>query len=183
MKTTRHAAIAATMILSGLLPSCIMPDPMFSENAGMIQDINYPSSKVVGTWVSFNASPFQTETDVKEDKSYYDLWPNGRGRIRQSSKNLATGHSIAMEANLRWEYLGSNRWNVMLPPSSAYKVTDRNQMTMGSIGARVSQVRYYQGNLYDMDVGDVWVSATKGNISELTKRRREQEHVFQLKLE
>ncbi len=183
MKITHHVAFAAIIILSGILPSCTMPDPMFSQNVGMIQDTNYPSSKIVGTWASFSASPFQTETEAREDKAYYQIFTGGRGKIRQSSKNVANGHFIAMEANFRWERLGPNRWRIMLPPSSAYRVTDSRVMTMGSIGARECQVRYYQGSLYEMTTGSVWVPANAENISNLTKRVREQAPVIQLNLE
>lgn len=181
--TQQHAAIAAIIILSGMMPSCMMPDPMFSENVGMIQDINYPPSKIVGTWASFDNSPLQPDELKTENKTYYEIYPKGRGKTVQSSKSLATGNSIAMEANFKWEYLGANTWKIKLPPSSEYRITDSRSMTMGSIGARECQVRYYEGNLYQMKGGQVWVPATARNISELAKRRREQDPIIQMNLQ
>ncbi len=182
MKTKQHSTIALSLLLTVLLPSCMMPDPMFTQNSGMIQNVNYPASKIVGSWTSFRTSAIPTNTEMREDKIYYDILPNGRGKVRQSSKNLATGHFIAMEAKFKWKYMGENQWNIMLPSSSEYRVTDSLEMTMGSIGARECLVRYYQGNLYEMKSGEVWVPSNKKNISELTKRRREQPAVFQLNL-
>jgi hypothetical protein len=159
-----------------------MPDPMFSENVGMIQDTNYPSSKIVGTWATFGASPVQTETVNNEVKIYFDINSNGSGRIRQCSKNLATGHDMSLEANFRWKYLGANRWDIMLPSSNEYKTTDSNLMTKGNIGARTVHVRYYQGNLYEMTGGGVWVPANRENISEMANRRRQEAPVLRLNL-
>lgn len=182
MKTKKHTAIAALLILTGFLPSCVMPDPMFSKNARMIQDVNYPATKILGTWASFSSSPIPTETQVIENKTYYEIRSGGRGKLRQSSKNLVTSNFIAMEANLRWEYLGENNWNIMLPATSEYRVTDSRDMTMSSRGSRTLHVRYYQGDLYEMTKHTVLVPANRDSISELANRRRQQAPVLELKL-
>ncbi len=179
----QHAAIAAIIILSGSLPSCVMPDPMFTQNAGMIQDINYPSSKIVGTWASVQVAAIQTDTVKMEDKTYYEFFSNGRGKTRQSSKNRATGSSISMEANFRWKYQGANTWKIMLPASSEYRVIDNQNMAMGNVAAREGQLRYYQGNLYEMDTRQIWVRATAENIANLAKRHRENDPIIQLNLD
>ena len=182
MKFTQFAAGLVIIILSGILPSCKVPDPMFLRNAGNIQGINYPSSMIVGTWVSMSVPPLPSDTLMIEDKSYYDIYPGGRGRVRQSSKNLATGNFIAMEADFTWDYQEANCWRIMMPPSSKYKITDSRAMTMGSMKAREFQVSYYQGDLYEMTTEQIWVIANAENISRLAKRLREKDLVLHISL-
>jgi len=162
------------IIAAGMLVSCAAPDPMFSANSRNIQDTDYPKNKIVGMWVHFGRLMLQTEREEMEWKFYYDLLPNGRGRIRQATINRVNGAHMSVEANLTWRYLGKNWWQISLPASTEYRVTDSDRMklTGNYLKPNAFLVRYYDGNLYDMNTQQVLVRPTHKDVSGLANRIR-----------
>lgn len=167
----------AFIALVVLLSSCAIQEQLYTSGSSGIPDTNYPAEKIVGTWVTVN--PNKTGDPGKEDsKIYYDFMPNSRGKTRQFSMYKSSGHSISLEANFSWEYLGSNRWRISLPGVAGYKVIENHGVTVGAIKPRTLIARYHDdklfvtGNALGFQVGMVWVRATRENILESLHRAR-----------
>ena len=180
MKTMRLIIVVCTAMT---LASCAVPDPMFLANSRNIQDIEYPETKIVGTWVHVSIAPVQTDQVAIERKVYLDIYATGRGRVREAVKNKANGGRLSAEAQLKWKYLGNNQWKITLPGSDHYRVTDSYLLRMDPAqnkGAGDVLVRYYNGNLYDFQSQRVLVKATVENVSQLANRMRSQTPVLHL---
>ena len=123
-----------------------------------------------------------SNTAVSEDKSYYDIKPNGKGHVRQIGANPSSGISITMDADFSWKYLGANRWVVTLPPLSEYRVTSANNINLGSRPSYSMTVRYFDGNLYEVAASEiaagetrkVWVPADAEHVGAMAQRLRSQ---------
>ena len=164
------------------LPSCMRPDPTFLRNAAAITDAAYPPDKIVGVWVSANTSPVRTPTSYIESKSYYHLRQGGGGSVRQYTKNKASGNWLSAEAPLRWFYLGSNKWNVQLPPSSEYTVTgSQGDISLGYRGALTFTVRYHQGRIYDVAAGRTLVRDDPEEIRRLAEEERNRPPLIEIR--
>jgi hypothetical protein len=165
------------------LTSCAVPDPMFLANSQNIQNTDYSKNKIVGTWARIRIRMVQDNNDEIEDKGYLDLRPGGTGTVRQATINRANGGYISLEAPLKWQYLEKNWWEIALPPSTSYKVTESHHMmvTPGSYTAAcTTRVRYYDGNLYDIKAQRVMVPATRENVARLANRMRAATPVYHI---
>jgi hypothetical protein len=179
-KTVIYLSRVIVTIFAATLCSCAVPDPMWSANAGRIQDINYPSTQIVGTWATMVISEVTTNTEAPEVKVYYDIKPGGRGHLRQASTNRATGGSMSLEADFTWKYLGSNNWVIVLPPSTDYRITSSNNAQMGYRASVSMNVRYWNGNLYVMPGQQVWVPADADHVAAMAQRMRSQPTLLQI---
>lgn len=160
-----------------LLFSCAVQEQLYTSGSSGIPDTNYPADKIAGVWVTVN--PNKTGDPGKDDtKIYYEFMPNNRGKTRQFSTFKANGHSISLEANFSWEYLGSNRWRISLPGITGYKVIENHGVNVGGIKPRTMIARYHEdtlfvtGNALGFQVGMVWVRATRENILASLHRAR-----------
>lgn len=160
-----------------LLNSCAVEEARYTSTKGDISSTNYSPEKILGLWVTVN--PNRTGDPAKDDtKIYYDIMQGNRGRTRQFSMYKATGHSISLEANFTWEYLGNNRWKISLPGIAGYKVIENHGVNVGDIKPRTLIARYHDDKLYvtgnalGFQVGMVWVRATRENISDSLRRAR-----------
>jgi hypothetical protein len=170
-------------VFATALCSCAVPDPMWSANAGSIQDVNYPSTKIVGTWATMVMSEVTTNTAAPEVKVYYEIRPGGRGHLRQVSTNRATGAGMTLEADFTWKYLGSNKWLITLPPSTEYKITSSNNSQIGYRDSVTMNARYWNGNLYVMPGQQVWVPADAEHVAAMAQRMRGQPQLLHLDLQ
>ena len=184
-KTIRHLTKVAVAIYAATLCSCAS-DPMYTLNIGKIHDVNYPPDKIVGNWTSMNVEEFTYNGVASEEKSYYDIKPNGRGHLRLVAANPSSGMSISAEAEFSWKYLGANRWVITLPPSSGYRVTSSNNMQLGPRDSASMTVRYLDGNLYEVagsgdvsasgyaevDPRKVWVPTDEEHVPAMVQRLR-----------
>ncbi|MDD5200003.1 MAG: hypothetical protein PHC88_09385 [Terrimicrobiaceae bacterium] len=179
-----HPPKILTAVLAAVaLTSCMTPDPMFLENAGRVQNANYPPNKIVGTWVHFSVNPVQSDTLAMEHKLYLEILPRGRGKVQELASNVADGSRLVVEAPLTWSYEGRNLWQVTLPPASAYQVIENDQVRhVSGNGGGASRIplRYYEGNLYDFDEKQVFVPANQRSVSALTGRMRQATPVLRL---
>lgn len=179
--TYKPASLISALAVLGTaltLTSCTVQDPLFAADSGRIADIAYPANQIVGLWVSVDYNTVQDSTHA-DTKSYYDIRPNGQGGVRQSSFYRATGHSLSLEANFHWQYLGRNRWIISLPGSSSYKVTENNgHLTTGHSDPGQLTARYYNDKLYlsaskdGFSIGIVWVRGTAENVAASIHRAR-----------
>jgi len=166
-----------------LICSCTVQDTTYARGASSIKDMQYPPNRIVGVWANVEAS-FTGDPKRGETKTYYEILPNGRGQIRQFSLYRSTGHFIDLEAAFSWQYLGNNRWRILLPPSTAYRVLRNNGVNMGYVGARDATVRYAGEKLYctasrqGFQIGQAWVRATAENVSDAAKRARSEAPVI-----
>lgn len=151
---------------------------MYSQNAAKIQSVDFPRDKIVGTWASMGMNAFVSPDVAMESKIYYEIRPNGAGTLRQADMNRANGHSISIEAEFTWRYLGKNSWMIRLPASTEYRVIANNQMNMGYRGPITFTVRYFNGNIYMPQGKEVWVPADREHVSELANRFRSQPRVM-----
>lgn len=166
------ALSAVTAICALLLCSCAATDPKFVMNAPKIPDVNYPPDTILGTWADMFISPIQGPSTVSEGKIYYEIRPNGKGGVRQFTKNARTGHSISLEADIKWKYFGNNKWEIYLPPSSEYRVTSEDGMEMGKRGAVTIYASFYDDELYVLPTRHVWVRADAERVADLSRRLR-----------
>ena len=150
---------------------------MYTHNAARIPNVDYPPSIIIGTWASMGLSAVQTTNISMESKCYYELQPNGRGKLRQANMNRVSGASISMVADITWKYLGGNNWMIILPPSTEYRVVASNNMTMGYRGSVALTARYYNGNVYVTPGNQVWVKADREHVAQLANRLRNQPRV------
>jgi hypothetical protein len=127
-----------------------------------------------------NMASVTTNTTPSEQKIYYEIGPNGMGRVRQHTTNPESGLYITIEADFRWKYLGANRWLIMLPPSTAYRVLDANQFSMGYRPAVTFTVRYYDDNLYEEGIPLVLVPADPAHVAALSQRLRSQPQLIHI---
>ena len=165
------------------LSSCAVPDPLFLQNAHKIPNTDHPRNKIVGTWVHVGVNRVRTATDATDRKTYFDIRPGGRATVREVVMNRATGSRLAAEAQSSWTYQGNNLWMIGIPPFSAFRVTDSHNMQMGRSSYRLKPsfpVRYYDGNLYDIEAMRVLVPADARRVSELANRMREVTPVIRL---
>jgi len=158
---------------------------MFQANARRIQDIDYPVTKIVGTWVHVAIVPVRTDYEEIESKIYFEFQPGGKGLTRQATRNKMNGGHLSAEAAFGWKYLGKNHWQITTPGSSAYRVTDSHLLkrdTSFNRPPRSFVVRYYEDGLYDFETRRVFVRATASNVSALANRMRGHQPVFHLDL-
>ncbi len=175
--------IIAVILATGLLVSCAVSDPVFLKNSGKISDTNYPANKIVGTWAHVWVSPVHTSSSANERKLYLNILPNGNGRVRDVSRNLANGGHLSAEAPLTWRYEGKNWWRITLPALSAYRVTDSYRMSLApGLDKKASdvRVRYFEGNLYDFRTKQVFVPANAQSVSELANRMRRETPIIKI---
>ena len=158
-----------------------MPDPLFTQNAANIRDVEYPRTTVVGTWVTMKVSPIQTPSLDLEVKCFYELNSGGGGKMRQAVVNHTTKGKIGIEASISWSYLGNNHWKISLPSSDKFKVTDnRGGWEVGAKGAQDIFVRYHEGRLYEGKTGSVWVRAEHRAVKDMTERLRSQPPILRV---
>ena len=163
------------IIAAGMLSSCAVPDPMFSANSRNIQNTDFPKNKIVGTWVHVHIDSLQTEQAQFENKVYFELHNNGRGNTQEVRINKVNGDKLVIAAPLTWNYLGNNWWKIILPASTAYKVVESRHLFLnpGSYqGSSEHRVRYFNGNLYDIEAQRVLVPANETSVSQLANRMR-----------
>jgi hypothetical protein len=177
-KRLKRLAVHTALILAVTLCSCALEDPMYSQNAARIPNVDFPRDKIAGTWASMGMNAFVTPEIARESKIYYEIRPNGTGTVRQFSLNRPDGHFLTIEAEFTWRYLGKNTWTVRLPASTEYRVISSSQMTMGSRGPVAVTVRYYNGNIYMPQGKEVWVPADREHVSQLANRLRSQPRVM-----
>jgi hypothetical protein len=161
------------LVASVLLSSCVI-DPLYTQNAPKLADVDYPPNKVVGEWVKVWVSGIQTSADVEEAKTYYTFFPGGKGHVRQFRFNRLDDSEISIEAAFRWEYIGPNRWMVFTPASSEYRQTDGQGLKMYRWGPQKRVIRFYNGHFYDISTKSLLVKATRKDISAAAERLRSQ---------
>jgi hypothetical protein len=165
------------------LSSCVVPDPAYAREAAYIQNVEYPSSKIVGRWFYMLYMPIATTTQNLEDKHSYDLRSNGTGTHRQFTKNMVNGHYIELEAPVTWSYLGNNRWQINHCRSFQYRVIRRNNMQISYDRAIPSAiVRYANGKLYEPKGMHIWVPFSASAVESQISRMRASRAVNQLYL-
>jgi len=169
-KLSKHLLKAFVLIYAATLCSCAMPDPKYSANVSRISDIDYPRTKIVGTWADVYVKQIQTSDADAEGKVYYEIYSNGSGTVRQASRNPVTGRSMSIEATFKWHYLGKNKWSIILPPSTQYRVVESSGFEMGYRDSVTMFVRYYNGELYQTPTSHIWVQADSAHVSELSQR-------------
>jgi len=188
MTQRSNSAISMLIALVSVAPifcSCTVQDSAYAAGSSRVADVDFSANHIVGVWAEVSARPRNPARD--ETKSYYQFEANGRGVNRQYSLFRATGHSVSMEAPIKWRYLGSNRWQIMLPPSTAYRVIEnQGGVSVGYIGARDFIARYSDGKLYcivtigSLQGGSVLVRATRENVAEAANRARSEHPVLGL---
>ena len=106
----------AGLALVTLLTSCAtITDPAFEAVRNSIPDTDYPAAKIVGQWMNVQFHPLYVGR--AEFKEYFDLRPNGTGLRRRVMSHL--GKIIEEQtADLKWSYLGNNRWSIAAVPGS-----------------------------------------------------------------
>ena len=172
---------AVVILLPILLCSCVAlapNDPKYAANRERIQPINYPQNTIVGTWTSMDVVPIQMSDFYMDIKVSYEFLPGGTGTLIQTTQNRANGTSLDIEADCKWRYVGPNRWMIMLPPSSEYRVLASKGMSMGTRGAVNSFASYLEDELYVEPEREVWVRSDQARVSELARRLRSQQPVF-----
>ena len=193
MKHKSNFAVFILLCWSAALCSCVISvsqDPLLKANASKIQDTEYPQDYIVGLWVEMKeAECMGIESKLKV---YYDIRSGGKGTMRQSQRITqweAPSKSISLEGEFKWRYLGLNRWEIILPPSSAYRVTDASGYKIGYCESRSFIVRYYDGCLYELPhssrdkhgaakhLGSIFVKATQQNIQEASNMARRNANV------
>lgn len=162
-----------------LLPSCAIQDPEFTRTVAAIQDIDYPANKIVGSWFHVDHDPIRTSDRDMEFKQSIEFRSGGRGTHFQHARNLANGREIEVEAPITWSYLGKNRWQVVRPPTSQYRVIKNRGLSIGSGPGVTLVVRYHSGKLYYLRAGQIWVPHNETEVRRLLARLREAKQMQQ----
>jgi hypothetical protein len=88
-------------------------DPAFEAAKHSIPDTDYPAAQIVGEWMNVQADTARTW----EVKTYIQLSRGGKGLSRMVAFEHAI-KSAEKTQDLRWKYLGENRWSVTVLPGS-----------------------------------------------------------------
>ena len=156
-----------------LLSSCAIQDPEFTRTVSQIQDVDYPPGKIVGSWFHVEYDPVRTNVRDMEYKQSIEFRSGGRGTHYQYAKNLVDGRGIELEGEITWSYLGKNRWQIVRPPTTSYRVIKSNGPTIGSGPGVTLTVRYHQGKLYYPRAGQIWVPHNETEVRNLLQRMRQ----------
>jgi hypothetical protein len=155
LKMNRILVVGWLLVLPFLLGSCsvAIPDEAYMDGHGQIDhEQQVSSSRVHGMWVRFSTTAIGHAATGKETRSHFKFDPGGGGKVREINKFLSTGSSIILEAPLRWERIGPNRWRVDLPATDRYRVIKADGAEIsGQRQARSFRMAYANGRLYDID--------------------------------
>lgn len=144
--------LTAGLALVALLASC-ETDPAFEAVRNSIPDTDYPAAKIVGQWLNVAFRPGYV--GGFETKEYIDLRPDGTGLRRRVMSSV--GKIFAEQtADLRWSYLGNNRWSIAIVPGSIQHQSGAGTWTEESV-ARPRVVRILPPRLYDVTFGRSFV--------------------------
>ena len=179
-----YFTVFVVLCVSATLCSCVVSvsqDPL-KANASKIQDTEYPQDHIVGLWAQMGEAECLGMTF--KTKIYYDIKQGGKGSVLQTEIFTDTDgapiKSISLQADFRWRYSGLNHWEILLPPSSEYKVLEAKNRVMGQCGALSFVVRSYDGCLYSIVAPSpnkpggsmIFVRSTRQSIEEAASRAR-----------
>ena len=122
--------------------------------------------------------PIQMSDFYMDNKVSYEFFPDGTGTLIQTTQNRANRTSLDIEADCKWRYVGPNRWMILLPPSSAYRVLASKGLVMGTRGPVNCFASYFEDELYVEPTRQVWVRTDEARVWELARRLRSQPPVF-----
>jgi hypothetical protein len=88
-------------------------DPAYEAVKNSIPDTNYPATQIVGEWLEVSA----TLDRAWREKNYFKLRTDGTGQFRAVFTHNGKKWK-EMTADLRWTYLGLNRWSIAVVPGS-----------------------------------------------------------------
>jgi hypothetical protein len=147
------------------LTSCVIPDPVYQQNYSMIQDVDYPASKIGGEWMQIgkHTQNFSGNLAQVEDQLYLFLDENGEGLMNRIHKVSGASKAMISERKCSWDYLGQNRWRIVIRNDTARVVQLPKGYTMNpdrTAPPGVFEVRYFEGRLYPTKTPNTFVKAT-----------------------
>jgi hypothetical protein len=157
------------LLITFMLASCVIPDPVYQQNHSKIQDVEYDASKISGDWmqVGKHAQNFNGTLTEVEDQLYLSLREGGAGLMNRVHKFNGAAKASISERKCTWKYLGHNKWRIIVRNDTARVVQVAKGYTMNpnrSLPPEVFVVRYFDGRLYPTNTPNTFVRATDSAI-------------------
>ena len=157
--------VRVTLFLTvSVLTSCVTPDPVYTQNYSKIQDVDYPVEKIAGDWMQIgkHTQTFGGDLAQVEDQIYLSLGENGKGLMNRVHKVNGVSEAMISERKCTWNYLGHNKWRIVIRNETARVVQLPKGYTMNpdrTAPPEVWVVRYFEGRLYPTGSPNTFVRA------------------------
>ena len=155
---------------SMLLVSCVMPDPLFLQRAGSIQNAPYPASKIHGDWMTVSYSPIRSAGEDLEYKFFVRFLPGGSAEFRQFAFNQRGKQHGEMHATASWRYQGNNFWLLSIPGSEQFIIDSSRGSHVIPFPPAVLRLRWHEGRLFDLSREAVWIRLDAGELRRMKQR-------------